>query len=194
MIQTYYTVDEVRALIDSDELVQVGQFGVHEYTHTTASWRPATQEVILQRGNTFMGFADGNILDTLIQFYGFSPDVHIAVEELLVFRDDEDEGGGGSVGDMASKRRFSERLWSDYAQRHLHLDCELRLQTNEEYEAAQFQYQPPEALDEEADTELAAVAIRQFRILNAEEFAAAVLASLADAAEAEVAAEVAEVA
>jgi len=162
MIQTYYSPEEVHALIDSDELVQLAQFGVHEYTHTTASWRRATQEVILQRGNTYMGFADGNILDTLVQFYGFSPDVHLAVTELLVFADDEEEDW---VGDMDSKTRFSEWSWSDYAQQNLHFDCELRLQTNEEYEAAQYE-------DE------------QFRILNSDEFAAAVLASLADAAEA----------
>jgi len=169
MIQTYYSPEEVHALIDSDELLQLAQFGVHEYTHTTASWRRATREVVLQRGNTYMGFADGNILDTLVQFYGFSPDVHLAVTELLVFADDEEDGG--SVGDMDSPLRFRERSWSDYALRDLHFDCELRLQTNEEYEAAQSQD-------------------GQFHILNAEEFAAAVLASLADAAEAEVALEV----
>jgi hypothetical protein len=169
MIQTYYSPEEVNALIDSDELVQLAQFGVHEYTHTTASWRPATQEVILHRGNTYMGFADGNILDTLVQFYGFSPDVRLAVTELLVFADYEEEED--SVGDMDSPLRFSERSWSDYALHNLHFDCELRLQTNEEYDIDQSQE-------------------GQFRILNADEFAAAVLASLADAAEAEVALEV----
>jgi hypothetical protein len=130
--------EDIRDLINNNEAFQLGQISMPDITDTpdmgvVALWRPLTRQVLLRltRTDHYVAYDDGNILNTLIEFFRYSNDVIFAVSNLRVFEQNAD----GEDNEVDIVINMHDSRWSDFFYHNQVFCCTVRLVTNDESES-----------------------------------------------------------
>jgi len=206
MATSFVHSDDLDAFITNYEVFPLAHFWMRD-TNVTVLWWPLWHSVIFRRDDAGDGtsYAAGsvypsNILHTLANYLGYGSDIMFSVSDLHVYTISYPDGanyGEEVAEETAPPSNFHDMTWNDFVFSDRRFSCDVRVLTNEEAEAMVAGGGVGAGAGAAAGVADSAVLagdggglysnsevreVDELRVLNADEFAAAVADSIAYAA------------